>query len=211
MRETRARILAAARAAFVDHGYPTTTVEQIADAAGISVPTVYRLFATKRGLLKATVDTSLVGDDEPIPFGDRPAVQAALNSSDPEALIDAFAVICDELKDRAAPIYRVLATAAVVDPEAAELLGQLRQQAHVGRSRIVESLERLDALDPALTRAEAEDLVYTCLSFEVAHILNVERRWTGDQYRAWIVRSLRSLLCPRPAQRQRRPQPASEA
>ena len=90
----------------------------------------------------------------------------------------------------------MLATAAVVDDEAADLLAEVRRQAHSGRSRIVAALRKMDALDPALTRREAEDIVYTCLSFEVAHILTVERGWSGAQYEAWIARSLRSLLAP---------------
>lgn len=142
------------------------------------------------------LDTSFVGDDEPVAFGDRPQVRAALRSADPEALIDTFAVICREVKDRACAIHHVLATAAVVDDDAAELLAEVRRQAHTGRSRIVAALRRMDALDPALTRREAQDIVYTCLSFEVAHILTVEQGWSGGQYEAWISRSLRSLLPP---------------
>jgi hypothetical protein len=90
----------------------------------------------------------------------------------------------------------VLATAAVVDDEAADLLAEVRRQAHTGRSRLVAALRRMDAPDPALAKREAEDIVYTCHSFEVAHILTVERGWSGAQYEAWIARSLRSLLPP---------------
>jgi hypothetical protein len=145
-------------------------------------------------LLKAVLDTSFVGDDEPVAFGDRPQVRAALGAADAGALIDAFAIICREVRDRSAAIHHVLATAAVVDAEAADLLAEVRRQAHTGRSRLVAALRRMDALDPALTTSEAEDIVYTCLSFEVAHILNVERGWSDAQYEAWISRSLRSLL-----------------
>ena len=90
-------------------------------------------------------------------------MRAALGSADPEALIDTFAAICREVKDRTCAIHHVLATAAVVDDEAADLLAEVRRQAHTGRSRIVAALRRMDALDPALTRREAEDIVYTCL------------------------------------------------
>jgi hypothetical protein len=61
------------------------------------------------------LDTSFVGDDAPVPFGDRPQVRAALSSPDAETLIDTFAVICHEVKDRTCAIHQVLATAAVVD------------------------------------------------------------------------------------------------
>jgi AcrR family transcriptional regulator len=201
VRATRLKVIDVAKALFIERGYPATTIEAIAEASDTPLPTLYRLFGTKRALLKAVLDTSFVGDDEPVAFGDRPQVRAALGSTDPEALIDVFAVICREVKDRTCAIHQVLATAAVVDEEAADLLADVRRQAHTGRSRLVAALRRMHALDPALTKREAEDIVYTCLSFEVAHILTVERGWNGAQYEAWISRSLRSLLPPDRRQR----------
>jgi AcrR family transcriptional regulator len=198
VRTARLKVIESAKELFVELGYPATTLEAIAERSGSALPTLYRMFGSKRALLKAVLDTSFVGDDEPVAFGDRPQVQAALAAADPEALIDAFAVICCEVKDRSCEIYRVLSSAALVDDEAAELLAEVRQQAHTGRSRIVAALRRMDALDPALSRREAEDIVYTCLSFEVAWILTVERGWKDAQYEAWISRSLRALLRPGP-------------
>jgi AcrR family transcriptional regulator len=212
-RATRLKVIEVAKTLFTEHGYPAATIEAIAEASDTPLPTLYRLFGTKRELLKAVLDTSFVGDDEPVAFGDRPQVQAALSAADPEALIDTFAVVCRELQDRTCAIHHVLATAAVVDDEAADLLAEVRRQAHTGRSRIVGALRRMDALDPALTRREAQDIVYTCLSFEVAHILTAELGWSGAQYEAWISRSLRSLLPPHRPQRARsRPKrPTKEA
>jgi AcrR family transcriptional regulator len=194
VRATRLRVIEAAKALFLHHGYPATTIEAIAHGSRVAVPTVYRLFGSKHALLKAVGDTSLVGDDEPVAFGERAAVKAALGADDPIALIDAFAVICRDVKNRATAIYQVLTSAAVVDADAADLLAEFRSQAHTGRARIVAALRQMDALDPVLTRSEAEDIVYTCLSFEVAHILTVERAWSEAQYEAWIARSLRMLL-----------------
>jgi AcrR family transcriptional regulator len=196
VRATRLRIIEAANALFILHGYPPTRIESIAEASDTPLPTLYRLFRSKRALLKAALDTSFVGDDEPVAFGDRPHVQAALSAGNPEELIDAFAVICREMKDRTGDIYHVLSTAAIVDEEAAELLADIRSQAHTGRSRIVAALRAMDALDPTLGEGEAEDIAYTCLSFEVARILTVELGWNDQQYEAWIRRSLRALLGP---------------
>jgi len=120
VRETRLAVIEAAKSMFVEHGYPSTTIEAIADAAGVPVPTVYRLFGSKRALLTAVIDTAFGGDDEPVAFGDRPAVRAALAESDPRELVNAFAHIARELMDRASAIQHVLATAAHVDYDAAE-------------------------------------------------------------------------------------------
>src|SRR5215469_11550999 len=191
---TRLRIIKAAKALFIAHGYPATTLEAIADAADTSLPTLYRLFSSKPALLKAVLDVSFGGDDQPIAFADRPDVQAARGETDPQALITAFARIGRDFMERSSAILRVLATAAAVDPDAAQLLDEIRRQRHTGQSRIVATLAALDALDPDLEFSEAADIAYAVLSPDVHHILTAERGWTADQYEQWLVRSLGALL-----------------
>jgi AcrR family transcriptional regulator len=53
--ERREDILEAALAAFAETGYEGTSTEDIARAAGISQPYLFRLFGTKKDLFKATV------------------------------------------------------------------------------------------------------------------------------------------------------------
>jgi AcrR family transcriptional regulator len=194
MRATRLRVIEAAKALFIAHGYPATTLEAIADAADTSLPTLYRLFSSKRALLKVVLDVSFGGDDQPVAFGDRPEVQAARAHRDPQALIEAFTPILRELMERSSAIMRVLATAAQVDPDAAQLMDNIRQQRYVGQSRIVAALSERGALRPDLPIAEANDITYTILSPDVHHILTAERGWTGDQYEHWLARSLNALL-----------------
>jgi AcrR family transcriptional regulator len=198
VRATRLRIIEAAKALFIAHGYPATTLEEIADAADTSLPTLYRLFSSKRALLKAVLDVSFGGDDQPVGFGDRPEVQAARGETDPRALITAFARIGRDFMERSSAILRVLATAAQVDPDAAQLLEEIRRQRHTGQSRIVAALSARHGLDPGLQFCEAADITYAVLSPEVHHILTVERGWTAHQYEQWLRRSLGMLLRPEP-------------
>jgi AcrR family transcriptional regulator len=191
---TRASIIDAARAQFTEHGYPAATLEAIAAAAGTSLPTLYRLFSSKRVLLKAVLDVTLGGDDQPIAFGDRAEVQAARALRDPAKLIAAFARIGRNLMDRSAPILHVLATAAQVDRDAAQLAAEIRRQRHVGQSRIIAALVELGALNPDLEPGEAADMAYATMSPDVYRVLTVERGWTGDQYERWLVRTLGALL-----------------
>jgi AcrR family transcriptional regulator len=194
VRATRLRIIETAKALFIAHGYPATTLETIADAADTSLPTLYRLFSSKPTLLKAVLDVSFGGDDQPIAFGDRPDVQAARGETGPQALITAFARVGRDLMERSSAIMRVLATAAAVDPEAAQLMEEIRRQRHVGQSRIVAALSALDALDPELGSSEAVDMTYVAFSPDVHYILTVERGWTAEQYEQWLIRSLGALL-----------------
>jgi AcrR family transcriptional regulator len=193
-RATRLRILEAAKALFIERGYPAATLEAIADAADTSLPTLYRLFPSKQALLKAVLDVSFGGDDQPIAFGERPEVQAVRAEADPVTLIRAFARIGRDFMVRSSAIMHVLATAAQVDSDAAQLMEHIRRQRRTGQSRIVTALSARDALDPQLEFSEAVDITYAALSPDVHRILTVECGWTAEQYEQWLIRSLRALL-----------------
>jgi AcrR family transcriptional regulator len=194
VRDTRLKVIDAAKRLFIEHGYPATTIEAIAEAADTPLPTLYRLFGSKRALLAAVLDASFGGDDRPIAFGDRPAARAALAEPDPATMVHSFARIVRELMDRSSAIQHVLATAAQVDAEAAELLAEIRRQRYTGQARIVTALEARGALDPDLDTAEAADIVYAVMSPDVHRILTTERGWPADRYERWIARSLGALL-----------------
>lgn len=193
-RATKREVVAAARRLFLELGYPATTMARIADESGVPPATMYRLFGSKRAILKEVLDVSFGGDDEPIEFQHRPEVRAAFAEQDPAATLDAFADLHVYVMKRAAALQHVLATSAVVDDEAAEMLEVTREQRHTGQGRIVRDLARRKALHPGLTQAVATDIVYTLMSPEVYRILTVERGWTEQAYRAWLASSLRAQL-----------------
>jgi AcrR family transcriptional regulator len=194
VRATRLRVIEAAKRLFIECGYPATTLEAVAGAADVSLPTLYRLFGSKRALLAAVLDTSFGGDDEPIAFAERPAVRAARSEPDPRKMVEAFARIHVELMERTSAILHVLASAAQVDPDAAGVLADIRRQRHTGQSRIVAALVERDALDPSLDPSKAADMVYALMSPDVHRILTVERGWSSADCEAYAVRCLRSLL-----------------
>jgi len=198
VRATRRKVIEVAKQLFIKHGYPATTLEAVADAADVALPTLYRLFGSKRALLKEVLDSSLGGDDEPVSFGDRPEQQKALAEPDPAALVRSFARICRLLMERSSEMFHVVSTAAQVDPEISKLQNDIRRQRHTGQSRIVAAIAAREALDPALSVSDAEDIAYAALSPEVHRILTIELHWSADQYESWLIRVLSSLLRPQP-------------
>jgi AcrR family transcriptional regulator len=60
---TRARIIDGAAAMFETRGYDGARIEDIASRAGVAVPTVYKVFANKRNLLKASVEAAITGGE----------------------------------------------------------------------------------------------------------------------------------------------------
>lgn len=193
-RATRHGVTQAGGRLFLELGYPATTMAQIAEESGVAPATIYRLFGSKRGILKAVLDVAFGGDDEAIEFQHRPEVRTAFAADTPEAMLDGFAHILRELMHRAGALQHVLATSAVVDAEAAEMLQTTRQQRRQGQGRIVRDLARRKALRPGLTQNAATDIVYTIMSPEVYRILTVERGWSQDDYETWLARSLHTQL-----------------
>jgi AcrR family transcriptional regulator len=187
-------VVEAAHRLFVARGYPATTIDAVAAAAEVPLATVYRHFGSKRGILKAVLDVAFGGDDEPVEFRHRPEVRAALDDPDPGALLDAFARIHTGLMARSAAIQRVLAEAAAVDPDAAELLEVARAQRHTGQSRIARGLAERGALAPGLTEAEAADVVYLLMSPDTHRVLTGERGWSPERFERWLGRALRAQL-----------------
>jgi len=193
-RATKREVLDAAHRLFLELGYPAATMARIAEESDVPPATMYRLFGSKRAILKELLDVALGGDDEPIEFQHRPEVQEAFAAKSPEAMLDAFVHLLRGVVQRSGALQHVLATSAVVDHEAAVMWETTRQQRHTGQGRIVGDLARRRALRRDLTQAQATDIVYTLMSPEVYRILTIERGWTDDEYEAWLARTLRDQL-----------------
>jgi AcrR family transcriptional regulator len=194
VRATRADVIAAARRLFVESGYTATTIEAIADGAGVPLGTVYRLFGSKRGILLSVLDVAFGGDDEQIAYRDRPATQAALAHQDPVRLLEAFAPSTRELLERSAPILQMLRGAAEADPEAAALYAEAQRQRYQGQANIARALAERGQL--AVSETEAADILFALKSPDVFRTLTLERGWSGEQYERWLTRALAATLLP---------------
>ena len=195
-RRTRAAVVEAARILFLERGYAATTIEAISDHADTPPATVYRLFSSKLGILKAVFDVSVVGDDEAVAMGDRPQVRALLSDQDPRNQLAGFAGLLREVMARAAPVHRILADAARSDADAASLLAESARQRHEGQQRIARSLARSRALRPGLRARDAADIIHALASPEVYGLLVFDRGWSGTRYEKWVREILIDQLLP---------------
>jgi AcrR family transcriptional regulator len=184
-RRTRAAVVEAARTLFLARGYAATTIEAISDHSDTPQATVYRLFSSKLGILKAVLDVSVVGDDEAVAMVDRPQVLALLSDRDPENQLADFAALLREVMARAAPVHRILADAARSDEGAAALLAESARQRHEGQYRIARILARSKALRPGLRERDAADIIHALASPEVYGLLVFDRGWSGERYEKW--------------------------
>jgi AcrR family transcriptional regulator len=189
-RLARAAVVDAARTLFLERGYGATTIEAISAVSDVPPATVYRLFSSKRGILKALLDVSIVGDDEAAPLADRPHVRTLFADRDPTNQLAGFVGITVQVNSRTAPIYRILVSAASSDPDAAGLLDELTRQRHEGQARIARSLARARALRPKLRERDAADIIHALMSPEVYGLLVVDRGWSPERYEQWLTATL---------------------
>ena len=194
----RAAVVEAARGLFLERGYGATTVEAISDRAGVPPATVYRLFSSKVGILKALLDVSIVGDDEDVPMQARPEVRALLASSEPREQLAGFVRIAADVNGRVAPLYLVLVSAAGADGDAAALLEELTGQRQQGQRAIARALARAQVLQAGMKERDAADVIHALLSPEVYRLLVLDRRWGRGRYEAWLTATLVDQLLAAP-------------
>jgi AcrR family transcriptional regulator len=193
-RLARRAVIDAARTLFVERGYGATTIEAISSASDVPQATVYRLFASKIGILKALLDVSVGGDDEPVAVAERPQVRSALEAPRPEETLAQLAALSVAINSRTAPIYRVLLSAASADTEAAGLLDELTRQRQAGQGRVASALARAKALRSGLRAQDAADVIHALASPELYRLLVIDRGWSQARYEQWLAESLRGQL-----------------
>lgn len=193
-RATRRAILDAARALFVERGYPATTLQAVADEAGVAVQTVYATFGNKMELLRQVIDVAVVGDDEAIPLIQREAVQRIEAEADQRTRARLQAVLIREIAERTAPVAMVARGAAGADPEAAELWRRFMAERRVGMAHAARVLSGRDGL--RLPIEDAADVIHVLWSPEVYTMLVHELGWTAERYETWMTDALERLLLP---------------
>lgn len=192
-RVNRERILQTARELFVERGYARTSIADIAAAAGVSAPTVFAGFSSKVNLLKEAVETTLVGDTDPVPLHDRPAMQHVHDGPTAEDVLGRLAALIAERAPHVCPIYAAMDADADVDPAIATLARTLDEHRLTGAARLAETVTaRLGDDDPEL-RDEIRDTIWTLNSPQLYQLLVTRRGWSVERYGNWIRRALLAL------------------
>lgn len=194
-RFARRAVIDAARSLFLERGYGATTIEAISASSEVPSATVYRLFSSKRGILKALLDVSIAGDDEPVPMAERPHIQSLLADPDPKSIVERFVHVTAEVNARTATTYRILTSAAESDADAAALLNELTRQRQQGQGLVARALARRRALRRGLGERDAGDIIHALVSPEVYRLLVVDRGWSPERYEMWMTEILVAQLC----------------
>lgn len=195
-RTTRRTIVEAGAALFVERGFAGTTMDAIAERAGVSRKTVFTSVGGKVGLLKLAIDWALVGDDEPVSLDERPVVRELVQETDPQRAVVMWAHMVTGIAARLALLHPVLTAAADVDEQAAEL-NEISERNRLGGARgFAEQLHSLGALreDVSVERAAAmASLLMDPLGYRR---LVLGDGWTVEEYADWVARLAAASFLP---------------
>jgi AcrR family transcriptional regulator len=185
-RLTRRRVVDAATRLFVDHGYVATTIENVAEHAGVAVQTVYYVFGTKRNLLGAVLDASIAGDVEPIPVLERVWAEELREGQDVTAAVQRLVDESVSILARTTPVYEVVRRAAA-DPEVAALLEDTRKRRRADQRALIGIVLQSGRPETALDADAAADVFYGLINEEVFQLLVGDCGWSVARFRSWAT------------------------
>ena len=193
-RQTRRRIVDAAATLFAEKGYGATSIQAIAQAAGVSRQTVFASVGGKVQLVKLAYDMAIVGDDDAIRLSDRPEMTALRSESDAALMLAGYAALVTTINGRIAAVWRALEGAAASDPQARRLHDALVEQRRSAMREPASRLVTLGALRPGLSETMAADLLWLFNDPSLFDKLVRQRGWAIPQFQEWLTDSLHSNL-----------------
>lgn len=180
---TRLRIAETAAAVFAARGYEGTRIEDVATAAGVAYPTVYKVFRNKRNLLKAAVEVAITGGPE----GDVARQQwfrEQLDAPTAGGQLRLVARNARRLYDRAGKLLETVRAATASDEQIMALWQGIHDD-RLRRARI--TAKHVDGKAKLrTTRAQAVRTLWTLTIPELYVVQTHTAGLTPDQYERWL-------------------------
>ncbi len=185
---TRRLIVDAARKLFLERGYGATTMEAIAEEAGVAVSTVYAAYKNKRTILRAIREA---WHERTLA---REINEKASRQPDPQRRLRMVANATRRQWETGGAVVAVYQGAAAADREAAAELEEALRGRRAALDRVVEGMK--EALRPDLDGDRAAAILRALCRAEVYQELVGESGWSPDEYEAWLFGTLTEQLLP---------------
>jgi AcrR family transcriptional regulator len=195
--DTRRKVEEAAGELFAERGYQSTTVQAIADAAGVHVQTIYLAYGTKATLLAAAATRLVAGDEDPASHpSQRRWVRRIQAATHPQRKLRLYVRHIREVAPRVVRLVDVLRAAAPDDAEVAAFLAQMQEGRREGPFVLLAPLAEEGLLRPGLRLDAAADVTYALASPDTFRALVEDRGWSWSRAETWITEQLGHALLP---------------
>lgn len=183
---TRRRIATAARHLFARDGYGATTLKGVAAEAGVAVQTVYAVYGSKAGILRALREGAVSQPEAEASLRDAMGQRSASRS------LDLFARSIRQRWELAGDVVAIHRDASMSDPSVRPGVEEVLRVRRAGIAEFAASLGgRLQApMDVPRAAAIIDALTLPEVYTELVEI----HGWTADDYEAWLAAALRGEL-----------------
>jgi AcrR family transcriptional regulator len=185
---TRQTVLDAAKQLFQKDGFEGVTIEKIALAAKVSIPTVYALFQSKRGILRALMDEVMPMDQF------ESLVTATKQEKVPQERLKISAKIVRQMYDAERAQMGLFRGAGLLSPEFKELEQEREERRYRRQEETIKTMVKEKALAKGLGIKEARDMLWAFTGRDLYRLFVIEREWTSDAYEAWLAQLLIKTL-----------------
>lgn len=186
--QTRSRILTAAKSLFHSKGFEGVTIEHIAQAADVSAPTIYGLFQSKRGVLRALMDEALPTDQF------EALVKEAMQEKSAERHLALSAKIARCMYDAERAQMEIFQGAAILSPEFKELEKERELRRYMRQEESIKMIEKAGALLKGLNVSKARDILWAFTGRDIYRMFVIEQGWTSEEYEKWLSQLLVKTL-----------------
>lgn len=185
---TRARVLRVAKRLFASHGIDGVTIDHLAEKAKVAPSTVYGLFKSKAGILRALMTDSLFG----------PRFQAAqlvlVGVTDATQMIALSAHVARAIYESESRELGLLRGTSGFSPVLRALEQEFENIRYDMQRERVELLFTQGKAKAGLDRETVRRILWMYTSRDLYRMLVHEGGWTPDQYQAWLAETLVAAL-----------------
>lgn len=185
---TQARILDAAKFLFSRRGIDRVTIAEIAKRAGVAASTVYALYSSKVGILRALMQAALFGPSFQM------AQDVLTRTRDPARLIELTAHVARAIYEGESAELGLLRGASSLSPELRKLEAEFEEIRFEMQRERIELLFASGLTRHELTKDRARRIMWMYTGRDIYRMLVDEGGWTADEYQAWLAHTLADAL-----------------
>jgi AcrR family transcriptional regulator len=190
--ETRKRILDAARALFGRRGIDRVTVADIGAKADVAGSTVYSIFKSKTGIIRALMERALFGDRF------RSAQELLAGVADPVKLVELTPRVARAIYESESLELGLLRSASGFSPELRKVEDEFERIRFEMQERRLRALFDAGKARKGLSFGEARRILWTLTSRELYRKLVDEGGFSPERYEEWLSKTLlEALVAPR--------------
>lgn len=182
--QTKSRILTVAKQLFETEGFEHVTIEKIARAADVSIPTIYLLFQSKRGVLRALMDEALPSAQF------ETLVEQSKQEKSPQERLCFSAKIARQMYDAERAQMDVFRGAALLAPEFKELEKEREMRRYTRQEVTIQAMIKEKSLAKGLSPTQARHILWAFTGRDMYRMFVIEQGWTPDQYEKWLAELL---------------------